>query len=160
MEFHDEFQWGIVTGSLGVGLAEFCGQASRIVSDVGFAATVGKLLLNSELGIDDMLENAVYVIGASEIADILADKVIECRDEFNENYYKSFENAYKSAEKFQYYYIELQQMRIYAEKKYLELKGMNGAREMFGNKLKEWNQYEKAHEICYETIKQVNEMTF
>lgn len=144
----------------GVGVAEFCGQASGIVSTVGITAAVTKLFLNVSLGIDDMLESAVYVVGASEIADILSEKMIECREEFQLEYHRSFESAYAAAEKFRYYYIELQQMRIFGEEKYLELKGMNGAWDMFGNMIKEWNQYEKAHEICGDTIEKVRTLAF
>lgn len=144
----------------GVSLADFCGTASGIVADVGLAATVTKLVLNVALGIDDLLEKSVYVIGASEIADILAEKLVECRNEFNEQYHKSLQEAYEAAEEFKYYYVQLQQMRVYGEEQYLSMKGMDGAWEIFGDLIKEWNQYEEAHEICRDTITKVKEMKF
>ena len=144
----------------GTSLADFAGAASNIVSTVGITATVGKFLLNAALGIDDLLESSVYVIGASEVADILSQRLLECRDEFNTAYHRSMDEAYQTAVDFRYYYMHLQKLRIYGEEQYLNMKGMDGALDIFGDVIREWNEYEEAHEICGETIRKVEEMRF
>ncbi|OUP84226.1 hypothetical protein B5F07_08730 [Lachnoclostridium sp. An169] len=144
----------------GIALSDFAGAASNIVSTAGLTATVGKFLLNATLGIDDLLESSVYVIGASEVADILSQRLLECRDEFNTAYYRSMNEAYQTALDFQYYYTHLQKIRIYGEEQYLKMKGMDGAMEVFGDLIKEWNDYEEAHEICTDTIEKIEDMKF
>lgn len=149
-----------LTSAMETEIAQFCGGVSKLMGQVGLTATITKLALNATLGIDDLLENAVYVIGASEIADILSEQMVICSKEFDKNYNVSHKNAYESAEKFRYYYIELQQMRIYEEKKYLEMKGMNGALDIFGTSIKKWNKYSTAQTICNGTIEEIGKMKF
>ena len=144
----------------GVGLSSFCGAASDIVSTTGLAVVIGKMAINGTLGIDDLLENSVYVIGASEISDILSIKMVKCRNDFNANYLKSYEAAYESAEQFRYYYNHLRRMRIYGEERYLEMERMDGAWEMFGSMIREWNKYEEAQGICGDTVEAVKKLGF
>lgn len=144
----------------GASLADFAGAASNIVSTVGVTATVGTFLLNGTLGIDDLLESSVYVIGASEVADILSQRLLECRDDFNRAYHSSMDEAYQEAVDFRYYYTHLQKLRIYGEEQYLSMKGIDGALDIFGNLIKDWNDYEEAHELCSDTVRKIEEMGF
>ena len=40
------------------------------------------------------------------------------------------------------------------------MKGIDGALDIFGNLIKDWNDYEEAHELCSDTVRKIEEMGF
>lgn len=131
-----------------------------VLSSVGLGIVLGKLLGNYVMGVGDMIEGSVHVIGCAEISTILSERLIEIREEFQENYAKNYEEAYQSALEYQKRYIELQQWRKLGEQSYLDMRSMDGAREDVAKLVKSWSNYEEAEEFCKLSLEQLQKVAF
>ncbi len=149
----EELGSSLASGSTGAAVAEVFGSVSMGI-------TISKLIVDIGFGFSDILDGAEYSVASAEIANILSEKVKECKTDFLTKYIISKDEAIQAAKNYKYYYEYLRTMRKFGEEKYLEMRNFKGGIEAINQWMNNKTDFEEYYKFCSGTISYLDSCSF